>query len=98
MAKEEKPELRDLTRELRDLPWDEVKEMAIQLEMKLRELLKIERMYSQESERLSRAMHAWLEANEAATWKNIVDALKSIKNNSLAEDLRKRYPHLFNSY
>ena len=54
MASERKPDLRELTKELRDLTWAEVKAMTIQLGMQGSDLQKIEKSYNDDSERFIR--------------------------------------------
>ena len=97
MASENKPEHAELIKELENLSWEEVKNMAVQLEdgdMTLEVLERIERRYSSESERLSKAMHEWLERDTGASWAKVVAALRVIKKNKLAEKLVELYPSL----
>ena len=88
----EKPiNLADLAQGLRDLEWEKVREMAIQLGFKNVDLDDIERKNSDRQIRLSRVSEAWLKRDDKASWKKIVRVLKDIKETVLANELERKY-------
>ena len=94
MASERKPDLRELTKELRDLTWAEVKAMTIQLGMQGSDLQKIEKSYNDDSERFMNAMNLWLERDTEASWKAVAEALRAIQKNNLAKKIAETFPSL----
>ena len=92
MASGEKPiNLADLTQGLRDLEWEKVREMAIQLKFNNVDLDDIEEKNSNRQRRLSKVSEAWLKRDDKASWEEIVKVLKHIKENVLANELEKKY-------
>ena len=92
MASGEKPiNLADLTRGLRHLEWEKVREMAIQLGFENVDLDDIEEKNSDRQIRLSRVSEAWLRRDDKASWEKIVRVLKDIKETVLANELEKKY-------
>ena len=88
-----RPELTELTSELDDLRWNEVKQMAMHLtNMDLTVLDKIQESHSTEPNLLvAYAMRAWLERDVEASWRKVVSALRKIKMNRLAAELEGKY-------
>ena len=84
------PQLRDLTRKLKDVAWSDLKELCIQLDVEYAVLRNIEQQYLEFSDRLSAAMNAWL-TTKAASWKKVVTALKSIGQNVLAKKIEQSW-------
>ena len=84
------PQLRDLTRELKDVAWSDLRALCIQLGVEYAVLENIEHEKSRVSDRLSAAMNAWL-TTKAASWKKVVRALKSIRQNVLAKKIEQSW-------
>ena len=76
--------------ELDQLTWSEVMQMAVQLGMDFAELRKTDEDPSPTPKLLS-AMNKWLESDSKASWEKVVQALKAIKKNALAEKLEEKY-------
>ena len=64
--------------------------MAVQLGMDFAELRKTDEDPSPTPKLLS-AMNKWLESDSKASWEKVVQALKAIKKNALAEKLEEKY-------
>ena len=90
LAPAAKPQLEDLTRELKKLTWPDVKQMAIQLGIKHPRLEEFEQKTTY-SERLLATMNAWLSQDTEASWTKIVEALEEIEQNVLAENIRGKW-------
>ena len=68
-----------------------MKEVALQLPVEFSELKKIEEGHAQISDRVLNALHAWLESDTEASWKKVVDALRSIDKNVLAKEIEEEF-------
>ena len=79
----EKPKLAVLAQKLDILTWEEVVDLAVQLGVDFSELQKIER----EQNATLRALDIWLATDTEASWKKVVDALRAMKKNVLAEEI-----------
>ena len=80
-----KPKLKDLLKKLRnELTREDVQELLIMLEVKGWRNLPPEY-------KLVDAMNKWLEFDPEASWEKLVNALKDIDKNALAESLKKEY-------
>ena len=88
-----RPKLPDLSRELYDLTWAEAINFGVQLGMKYPDLLKIEET-RQGSARLLAAMDSWLQSDPKASWKKVVRALRAIRKEVLAQELKEKYSQL----
>ena len=84
-----KPKLKDLTQALKCLPWSDVYNMAIQLEVPYKVIQNIEEQYHDPSRRLPAVMHEWLTSDPKASWKKIVKALKDIGKSVLAKEIEQ---------
>ena len=86
----ERPELKDLVLELHDLPWTEIKCMALHLGGMNWDLLQsIEGCAVKE--RPYRAMGEWLQRDVGASWDQLVQALRKVELNVLAEKIHTTY-------
>ena len=86
-----KPKLSELSQELNELTWAEVKSMSVQLDVDYDELRKIEEQNSQFTDRLHSSMNLWLKTDKNASWIKIVKALKAGHKIVLANDIKKKY-------
>ena len=86
-----KPELRELMKELESLSWDEVKRLAIELGLNHEDLRGIERYDDDKHQRLSDAMRLWLMRDTAASWKAVVEALRAIHRDDLANETAETF-------
>ena len=83
------PKLKDLTQALKSLPWSDVSNMAIQLEVPYNAIQDIEQRYHDPSCRLPAIMHKWLTSDPKASWKKIVKSLKDIGKSVLAKEIEQ---------
>ena len=81
-----KPELACLARQLNELSWEELVEMAVQLGMDFKEVRKIEPV----NRRLN-TMSIWLDSDSEASWQKVVKALRHIERTGLALQLEAKY-------
>ena len=88
---DQKPQLRELARDLQSLSWAEVKDMAIQLNMEFSKLKQIQEQSEELSDRVLSAMNTWLNSEPRASWAMIVSALIAINQNVLADEIEKKY-------
>ena len=87
-----KPKLADLSNELGDLTWSEIKSLAVQLEIDYNELLKIEEQTNQATDRMHRALNIWLEKDPNASWEKVINALDRVKGKDvLIQKLKEKY-------
>lgn len=91
MAGKQRPELKDMVNELEELSWEEFTALALQLDVKKATLDKIEEDKRKAEGRKLEAMDRWLKQDVDASWEKIVDALKTLKMNALAESVRAKY-------
>lgn len=93
--KRQPPDLKDLTNELADLTWGQVKKLALQLGVKKASLDKIEEDRQKSDDRKMDAMERWLRQDLKASWEKIVEALNSKafqgEMNTLAESIQAKY-------
>lgn len=80
-----------LARALDKLTWVDVKRMAVQLGMDYSELEQIQEGRSAVKDYILNAMDTWLNSDQSASWRKLVNALKAINKTVLAEDLEKEY-------
>ena len=85
------PKLGQLSCELASLTWGEVTSMAVQLGVEFPTLRQIGQEHSELSFRILAAMDNWLSNDQKASWRKVVNALRTIKKNVLADDLEKKY-------
>ena len=85
-----RPKLPDLSRELEDLTWPETMKFGVQLGIKFSVLSNIEDTQPADV-RLLAAMDAWLQSDPKALWKKVVRALRAIRKEVLAQELKKKY-------
>ncbi|CAI8045033.1 hypothetical protein GBAR_LOCUS24922 [Geodia barretti] len=82
----------DLSNELGDLTWSEIKSLAVQLEIDYNELLKIEEQTNQATDRMHRALNIWLEKDPNASWEKVINALDRVKGKDvLIQKLKEKY-------
>ena len=82
----------DLSNELGDLTWSEIKSLAVQLEIDFNELLKIEEQTNQATDRMHRALNIWLEKDPNASWEKVINALDRVKGKDvLIQKLKEKY-------
>ena len=74
-----KPKLADLSNELGDLTWSEIKSLAVQLEIDYNKLLKIEEQTNQATDRMHQALNIWLKKDPNASWEKVINALDRVK-------------------
>ena len=86
-----RPELSQLSVELSSLTWGEVISMAVQLGVEFSTLQQIKEDNSEQNVRLLAAMNDWLSNDHEASWRKVVDALKTIDKNVLADGLATKY-------
>ena len=86
-----KPQLKELSLALRDLPWSDIESMALQLDMQYIKLQQIKQQSNELTERLHSAMYSWLENDPKASWARIVTALIDINKNVLAKEIEQKY-------
>ena len=86
-----KPKLSELSQELNELTWAEVKSMSVQLDMDYDELRKIEEQSSQFTNHLHSSMNLWLKTDKNASWIKIVKALEACGKTVLADDIKEKY-------
>ena len=91
MARKQRPELKDMMNELADLSWEEFTALALQLDVKKATLDKIEDDKKRVEGRKLEAMDQWLKQDVDASWEKIVDALETVKMNTLAGSVRAKY-------
>ena len=91
MARKQRPELKDMMNELTDLSWEEFTALALQLDVKKATLDKIEDDKKKVDGRKLEAMDKWLKQDVDASWEKIVDALETVKMNTLAGSVRAKY-------
>ena len=84
------PQLSNLTCEMSVLAWSDARDMAIQLGVDYATLTNIEYDFTV-GNRLSAAMNAWLTRDCRASWKKVVKALRAIRQDVLAEKIRKSW-------
>lgn len=65
--------------------------MAVQLGVEFSTLQKIKEDNSEQNVRLLAAMNDWLSNDHEASWRKVVDALKTIDKNVLADGMAKKY-------
>ena len=87
------PELPDLDSALADLPWSDVKRMALHLHhsLTLSILDQIQEDRSRTAERRIYSMELWLKNDLEASWATLVAALRKIGQNYLAAQLELQY-------
>ena len=81
----ERPELKDLVLELHDLPWSEVKCMALHLGGMNWDMLQSIEGSCAVKERPYCAMGEWLQRDVGASWDQLVQALRKVELSVLAE-------------
>lgn len=86
-----RPELPQLSVELSSLTWGEVMSMAVQLGVEFSTLQQIKEDNSEQNVRLLAAMNDWLSNDHDASWRKVVNALKTIDKNVLADGLARKY-------
>ena len=86
-----KPQLSELARALKGLPWSEMKSMVVQLNMDYSNLQQIQQQNPELSDRLLCSMDYWLKSDPNASWAKIVRALEAISKNVLASELEQKY-------
>ena len=87
-----KPKLADLSNELGDLTWSEIKSLAVQLDIDFNELLKIEEQTDQATDRMHRALNIWLQKDPNASWEKVINALDRVKGKDvLIQKLKEKY-------
>jgi len=91
MAGKQRPELKDMMNALADLSWEEFTALALQLDVKKATLDKIEEDKKRAEGRKLEAMDQWLKQDVDASWEKIVDALETVKMNTLAGSVRAKY-------
>ena len=88
----ERPELKGLIRELGDLPWSSIKRMALHLGGMNPDLLKsIEEESRAAEDRLYCVMQKWLQRDVGVSWDQLVQALRNVELNVLAERIHTTY-------
>lgn len=85
---ENKPELRKLVLELKVLSWADVKDTALELGIKLKD---VEGEHATKIEQLCATMQQWLDNDAEVSWKRIVEALRAVEKNNLAKNLEQKY-------
>ena len=87
------PELPDLDSALADLPWSDVKRMAIHLHrsLTLSILDQIQEDRSRTAERRIYSMELWLKNDLKASWAKVVEALRKTEQSHLANKLESQY-------
>ena len=87
-----KPKLADLSNELGDLTWSEIKSLAVQLEIDYNKLLKIEEQTNQATDRMHQALNIWLKKDPNASWEKVINALDRVKGKDvLIKTLKEKY-------
>ena len=87
-----KPKLADLSNELGDLTWSEIKSLAVQLEIDYSELLKIQEQTDQATDRMHQALNIWLKKDPNASWEKVINALDRVKGKDvLIQKLKEKY-------
>ena len=85
-------QLKDVAVELGELTWKDVKLVAVHLNhMSWATLEEIENSSSVGKERVNRTIDTWLRSDVDASWAELVSALRTEKQNVIAERLRVRY-------
>ena len=88
----ERPELKGLIRELGDLPWSSIKRMALHLGGMNPDLLQsIEEESRAAEDRLYSVMQKWLQRDVGVSWDQLVQALRKVELNVLAEKIHTTY-------
>ena len=83
------PKLKDLKQALKSIPWSDVSNMAIQLEVPYKAIQDIEEQYRDPSRRLLAVMDEWLTSDPKASWRKIVKALRAIEKKVLANEIEQ---------
>lgn len=79
---------------LANMTWEEFVTLALQLGVKKATLDMIEEDKKKTQSRKLEAMDQWLKQDVNASWETIVDALKTLELNALADSVRATYcPH-----
>ncbi|CAI8049046.1 hypothetical protein GBAR_LOCUS27005 [Geodia barretti] len=87
-----KPKLADLSNELGDLTWSEIKSLAVQLDIDYNELLKIQEQTDQATDRMHQALNIWLKKDPNASWEKVIYALDRVKGKDvLIQTLKEKY-------
>ena len=82
----------DLSNELRDLTWSDIKDLAVQLKIDFNKLLKLEEQTDQPTDRMHRALNIWLQKDPNASWEKIINALDRVKGKDvLIQTLKEKY-------
>ena len=82
----------DLSNELRDLTWSDIKDLAVQLKIDFNKLLNIEGQTDQPTDRMHRALNIWLEKDSNASWEKIINALNRVKGKDvLIQKLKEKH-------
>jgi hypothetical protein len=82
----------DLSKELGDLTWSEIKSLAVQLEIDYNKLLKIEEQTNQATDRMHQALNIWLKKDPNASWEKVINALDRVKGKDvLIKTLKEKY-------
>lgn len=70
-------------------------QLGVQLEVEIAQLKKIKSQFCNDLDGLSlmkiEMLYAWLQSNPAASWGNLVAALRRIKLFSVAQDIENKY-------
>ena len=85
------PELGELTRELRDLSWEKIRQVANQLNIKNVDLDDIEVKNNDRHMRLSRVMELWLSNDAGRSWEKLAEVLDSVDEKNLADRIMETY-------
>ena len=87
-----KPELSELSNELRELTWSDIESLAVQLRVDFHELLKIQEQTDQPTNRMHRALNIWLGKDPSASWEKVINALDRVKGKDvLVRRLKEKY-------
>ena len=85
------PGLGELTRELRDLSWEKIRQVANQLKIENVNLDDIEAKNNDRHVRLSRVMELWLRKDAEPSWEKLAEVLDSVDENNLADRIKETY-------
>ena len=85
------PKLADLSKELGKLTWNDIKSLAVQLDIDYNELVKIEEQTDQATDRMHRALNIWLEKDPNASWEKVINALDRVEGKVVLIQKLKKY-------